>query len=282
MCCTLQVQACSHMYGGFQEADRAVFFKKNSARTHVDSLTSVECWVKLNQNIKGWYMHILLVEDDPYLGETTARALKYQKWAIDWVREGESVLNAIKLVSYDVIVLDVGLPGMNGFEILKKLRSGSNELPILMLTARDAIEDRLHGFDLGADDYLVKPFALSELVARIQALTRRLHTRRHNEILLGSLRIDLTARRAWVAEMSIEFLPREWAVLVYLLNHADKVVSKDQILEAISGWDESPSGNAIEVYVSRLRTKLVPAGISIRTIRGFGYLLEESLNATQP
>ncbi len=226
-------------------------------------------------------MRILLVEDDPHLGETTARALRSQQWAVDWTTNGESVLHAVKLTAYDVIVLDVGLPGMDGFEILRSLRSGSRDMPILMLTARDAIEDRVHGFELGADDYLVKPFALTELVARIQALTRRLHTRQHNEILLGSLRIDLTAKRAFLADIPVDFLPREWAVLVYLLNHSGKVVSKEQILEAISGWDDAPSGNAIEVYVSRLRTKLSPAGISIRTIRGFGYLVEEFVDGIQ-
>ncbi len=226
-------------------------------------------------------MRILLVEDDAHLGETTARALRSQKWAVDWTTEGDSVLNAVKLSSYDVIILDVGLPDMDGFEVLRSLRSAKLDMPILMLTARDAIEDRVHGLGLGADDYLIKPFALTELVARIQALTRRLHTRQHNEILLGNLRIDLTAKRAFMADVPVDFLPREWAVLVYFLNHAGKVVSKEQILEAISGWDDAPSGNAIEVYVSRLRSKLAPAGISIRTIRGFGYLVEE-LNGIQP
>jgi two-component system OmpR family response regulator len=220
-------------------------------------------------------MRILLVEDDTHVGETTSRALRSQIWVVDWTTDGESVLNAVKLVPYDVIILDVGLPGMDGFEVLHSLRAENRDTPILMLTARDAIEDRVHGLRLGADDYLVKPFALTELVARIQALTRRMHTRQHNEILMGTLRIDLTAKRAFLADIPVGFLPREWAVLVYLLNHAGKVVSKEQILEAISGWDEAPSGNAIEVYVSRLRNKLAPAGISIRTIRGFGYMVEE-------
>lgn len=226
-------------------------------------------------------MRILLVEDDPHLGETTARALRSQNWVVDWTRDGESVASAVKLVAYDVVILDVGLPGMDGFETLSGLRARNSDLPVLMLTARDAVEDRVHGFELGADDYLIKPFALTELVARIQALTRRLHARQHNEILLGLLRVDLTAQRAFLDEKPLEFLPREWAVLVYLLDHAGKVVRKEQILEAISGWDDAPSGNAIEVYVSRLRPKLLPAGISIRTIRGFGYLMEEIVDGIQ-
>ncbi len=227
-------------------------------------------------------MRILLVEDDVPLGEATTRALRSQQWAVDWTRFGESVTNMVSLASYDIIILDVGLPGVDGFEILRSLRARSESLPILMLTARDAVEDRVHGFELGADDYLVKPFAFRELAARIQALTRRSHARQHNEILLGTLRMDLTAKRAYLNEKPLELLPREWAVLEYILNNVGKVVSKEQILEAISGWDEAPSSSAIEVYISRLRTKLTPAGISIRTIRGFGYLAEEPVNEIQP
>jgi two-component system OmpR family response regulator len=221
-------------------------------------------------------VRILLAEDDPSLGETTVRALRSQNWAVDWTKDGESVLNAVKLGSYDLVILDVGLPRMDGFEVLRCLRAQGSDSGILMLTARDGVEDRVHGLQLGADDYLVKPFALTELIARTQAIARRSHTRQHNEILLGTLRLDLTAKRAFLADQPLELLPREWAVLVYLLNHTGKLVSKEQILEAISGWDETPSVNAIEVYVSRLRAKLATAGISIRAVRGFGYLVEES------
>lgn len=226
-------------------------------------------------------MRILLVEDDPSLGETTARALRSQSWAVDWAMNGESIQNAVRLVDYDLIVLDVGLPGLDGFEVLRRLRAQGNIMPILMLTARDAVEDRVHGLQVGADDYLVKPFDLTELLARIQALTRRFQARHNNEFLLGSLRMDLVAKRAFLAENPIELLPREWAVLVYLLNNIGKVVSKEQILEAIAGWDDAPSVNAIEVYVSRLRAKLANSGISIRAVRGFGYLVEEAENGPQ-
>lgn len=220
-------------------------------------------------------MRILLVEDDLPLGETTARALRSQSWVVDWTKNGESILNAVKLAAYDLVVLDVGLPGIDGFEVLRRLRAQHETMPVLMLTARDAVEDRVHGLQLGADDYLVKPFALTELLARIQALTRRFHARQHNELILANLRLDLIAKRAYLSNKSVDLLPREWAVLVYLLNNSGKVMSKEQILDAISGWDESPSGNAIEVYISRLRTKLAGSGISIRAIRGFGYLMEE-------
>lgn len=227
-------------------------------------------------------MRILLIEDDPTLGEAIARALRSQNWVVDWLQIGESILNAVKLTTYDLVVLDVGLPGIDGFEVLRRLRAHHEVMPVLMLTARDAVEDRVHGLQLGADDYLVKPFALAELLARIQALTRRAHARQHNELILANLRMDLIAKRAFLCGNPLELLPREWAVMVYLLNNAGKVVSKEQILDAISGWDESPSSNAIEVYISRLRTKLVGSGISIRAIRGFGYLVEESANDPQP
>lgn len=227
-------------------------------------------------------MRILLVEDDTHLGESTARALRSQQWFVDWIKNGDSVLNMIGMTSYDAVILDVGLPGIDGFEVLHSLRSQYNSLPVLMLTARDTIDDRVYGFQLGADDYLIKPFALKELIARILAITRRFHTRQNNEIIFGTLRIDLTAKRAYLSNKPLELLPREWAVLVYILNNLGKVVSKEQILEAITDWDEAPSSNSIEVYISRLRTKLSPAGISIRTIRGFGYLIEEAEDDAQP
>lgn len=227
-------------------------------------------------------MRILLVEDDPSLGETTARALRSQNWVVDWAKNGESVANAVRLVNYDLVLLDVGLPDIDGFEVLRRLRDQHKAMPVLMLTARDAVEDRVHGLQLGADDYLVKPYALTELLARIQALSRRYHARERNELLLGTLRIDLIAKRAFLADKPLELLPREWAVLVYLLSNIGKVVSKEQIMEAISGWDETPSANAIEVYISRLRTKLAGSGISIRSIRGFGYLVEDTVHDPQP
>lgn len=227
-------------------------------------------------------MRILLVEDDLSLGETTARALRSQNWIVDWSQSGETISSALKLATYDLVVLDVGLPGIDGFEVLRRLRAQHETLPVLMLTARDAVEDKVHGLQLGADDYLVKPFALTELLARIQALTRRFHARSHNELIMANLRLDLIAKRAFLSDKPLELLPREWAVMVYLLNNSGKVVSKEQILDAISGWDESPSSNAIEVYISRLRAKLAGSGISIRAIRGFGYLVEESVNDPQP
>ena len=221
-------------------------------------------------------MRILFVEDDMALGEVIVRALRSQSWAIDWIKAAESIPTSLHLASYDQIVLDVALPGIDGFEALRRLRAQGNSTAVLILTARDAVEDRVHGLQIGADDYLVKPFALAELLARIQALTRRANAFLNDEILIGRLRMDLTAKRAFIDQQPIELLPREWAVLLYLLKNVGKVVSKEQILEAVFGWDDTPANNTIEVYVSRLRSKIVSTSVNIRTVRGFGYLLEET------
>jgi two-component system OmpR family response regulator len=223
-------------------------------------------------------VRILLAEDDLSLGDATARALRLQKWTVDLKRDGGEVSDVVRKGYYDLVILDVGLPVLDGFNILSRLRAQGYEAGIIMLTARDSIEDRVYGFRHGADDYIVKPFALSELVARIHAIARRLHTKKHNEIQFGDLRLDLSAKRAFLADTPIELLPREWAVLEYLLDNAGKMVSKEQILGAISKGDENLSVNAIEVYVYRLRSKLAATGILIRTVRGLGYRVEEIKN----
>lgn len=220
-------------------------------------------------------MHILLAEDDPALAESTARALRSQGWAVDHTPRGEPVPGSVKTDPYDLLILDIGLTGIDGFETLRRVRDQGSTLPVLMLTARDAIEDRVRGLEAGADDYLVKPFALAELVARVKVLTRRHQARQGSVLAMGTLRMDLDARRAWIGEQPLELSAREWAVLEYLLGRVGHVVGKEQILQAISGWDDALSENAVEVYVSRLRPKIEPAGLRIRAVRGFGYLVEE-------
>ena len=219
-------------------------------------------------------MRILLVEDDAALADTTARALQSQGWAVDWSTRGEQVAQSVLQDPYDLVVLDIGLAGIDGFETLRRLRAAGSTTPVLMLTARDAVEDRVRGLEGGADDYLVKPFAITELVARVRVLTRRAQVRRDDTLVLGSLRMDLAAKRVFANSVAVELSAREWSVLEYLLARVGKVVSKEQILQGIAGWDEVLSENAVEVYVSRLRSKLEPAGVRVRTIRGFGYLLE--------
>ena len=219
-------------------------------------------------------MRILLVEDDAALADTTTRALQSQGWAVDWSTRGEQVAQSVLQDPYDLVVLDIGLAGIDGFETLRRLRAAGSTTPVLMLTARDAVEDRVRGLEGGADDYLVKPFAITELVARVRVLTRRAQVRRDDTLVLGSLRMDLVAKRLFANGGAVELSAREWSVLEYLLARVGKVVSKEQILQGIAGWDEVLSENAVEVYVSRLRSKLEPAGVRVRTIRGFGYLLE--------
>jgi two-component system, OmpR family, response regulator len=219
-------------------------------------------------------VRLLLVEDDPALANSTTRALQSQGWTVDWATRGEPVPQSVKQDHYDVVILDIGLAGIDGFETLRRLRAQGSSTPVLMLTARDAVEDRVRGLEGGADDYLVKPFALAELVARVRVLTRRAQARSDDALSLGRLRMDLAARRAFIDEQPLELAAREWAVLEFLLTRVGKVVAKEQILQSIAGWDEALSENAIEVYVSRLRAKLEAAGLRIRTVRGFGYLLE--------
>ena len=221
-------------------------------------------------------MHILLVEDDPALAESTARALRSQGWEVDHTARGEPVAASLKADPYDLLILDVGLVGIDGFETLRRVREQGLETPVLMLTARDSIEDRVQGLEAGADDYLVKPFALAELIARVRVLTRRHQARQGSVLAMGSLKMDLTARRAWIGEEPLELSAREWSVLEFLLGRVGHVVGKEQILQAISGWDDALSENAVEVYVSRLPPKIEPAGLRIRAVRGFGYLVEDA------
>jgi two-component system, OmpR family, response regulator len=220
-------------------------------------------------------VRILLVEDDPQLADSTSRALRAQGWAVDCTARGEPVAVSVAQDPYDLVILDVGLQGIDGFETLRRLRAQGSKLPVLMLTARDAIEDRVRGLETGADDYLVKPFALSELLARTKALVRRSQARDGDLLQLGRLRMDLEAKRAFIGDDELPLPGREWAILQYMLTRSGKIVAKEQIMAAITGWDDVTSENAIEVHVSRLRSKLEPAALRIRTVRGFGYLIEE-------
>jgi DNA-binding response OmpR family regulator len=221
-------------------------------------------------------MRILLVEDDEILAESTARALRSQSWVVDRSARGEPVPRSLREDRYDMLILDIGLAGIDGFETLRRVRAQGSEVPVLLLTARDAVEDRVRGLEGGADDYLVKPFALSELVARARALVRRSQARVGNELRLAALRMDLEARRAFVDDEPLSLSAREWEVLSFLLARAGKIVAKEQIALSSHGWDLGVSDNAIEVCVSRLRAKIEPAGLKLRTVRGLGYLLEEA------
>lgn len=218
-------------------------------------------------------MQVLLVEDDAVLADGLTRVLQDQGMQVVLAGDGLRADQLLAAGGIGVAVLDIGLPGIDGFEVVRRLRARGAATPVLLLTARDAIEDRVRGLELGADDYLVKPFATAELVARIRALARR-NAPAASVLGVGRLSLDLSARRAHIGERTVELSAREWGVLEYLLQHSGRVVSKQQIIDAILPYGEDLTLNAVEVYVSRLRLKLADAGVAIRTIRGFGYLLE--------
>ena len=218
-------------------------------------------------------MHVLLVEDDAVLADGLIRTLQGHGMQVDLATDGLHADAQLQRTAPQVAVLDIGLPGIDGFEVVRRLRARGDTTPVLLLTARDAIEERVRGLELGADDYLVKPFATPELVARIRALARR-NAPKTNILTLGNLVFDAGARRARIGQQALELSAREWAVLEYLLRQAGRVVSKQQIIDTIAPWGEDLTLNAVEVYVSRLRLKLDGAGLALRTIRGFGYLLE--------
>ena len=220
-------------------------------------------------------MRILLVEDDKVLADALSRALVQSAHAVDIVVTGEDADNALALGIYDLAVLDIGLPGLSGLDVLQRLRARKSTLPVLMLTALDALEDRVRGLDLGADDYLAKPFDLPELEARVRALLRR-GSNSTPYLEHGLLRFDTVGRRVFHDKRPLELSPRELAVLELLLMRAGRVVSKEQLVNHLYGWDDDVGDNAIEVNVYRLRKKLEPLGCEIRTVRGMGYLMDRS------
>ncbi len=218
-------------------------------------------------------MRLLLVEDDLILKDGLERSFTKSGYAVDVITDGERANQLLTYQEYDVIVLDLGLPKLDGFEVLKRLRSRGNTTPVLILTAIDDTQSRVKGLDLGADDYLAKPFELAELEARIRALIRRGVSGGSAKISFGDLVFDTSSRQCLVKDVALSLSAREVALLELLMLKATKVVSKAKILEHLCSWDEEMSENAVEVNVSRLRKKLNIFGIDIRTIRGLGYLL---------
>ena len=223
-------------------------------------------------------MRVLIVEDDPVLADALTSTLRREGYIADSVASAEHADAALATTEIDLVVLDVGLPGMDGFTWLKRLRSRGGQQGVLVLTARDAVTDRVQGLTLGADDYLAKPFATEELLARVSALARRGRVQRSRVIEHGSLAVDLDRKRATLHGVPLDLSPREFSILAYLFGNMGAIVGKDRIAGAVSSWDEHLSPNAVEVHVSRLRAKLQPAGIDIRTVRGLGYLVEPPLH----
>jgi two-component system, OmpR family, response regulator len=229
-------------------------------------------------------MRLLLVEDDVMLASGIKLGLTGAGYAVDWVGSGERALEALKADSFDAAIVDLGLPKMDGLELTKLMRSGGYSLPILILTARDALQDRVQGLDYGADDYMVKPFELPELLARLRALLRRSQAATSSSVSFGPITLDTAMRQAHAStdkgQQPIELGPREWTVLEYLMLQAPKPAAKEKILAALTGWDKEITANAVEVYISRLRGKLDPYGVALRSIRGFGYRLELAADAS--
>ena len=220
-------------------------------------------------------MRILLVEDDEMLGGAVQRALTQSAHVVDTARTGLEADRALATNEYDLVLLDVGLPQIDGFEVLRRLRQRRNPVPVLMLTVRDALEDRITGLDLGADDYITKPFHLSELEARVRALIRRAHASTKSDLTHGPLRLDMAGRRLYHGEEPLDLSMREIAVVELLLLREGKVVTKQQLVDHLYGWEGTSTSNAVEVVVYRLRKKLEPSGVEIRTVRGMGYLIEK-------
>ena len=223
-------------------------------------------------------MRLLIAEDDPLIADGLIRAMRTDGYAVDHTTSGLEADEALKQYTYDLVILDLGLPRLDGLEVLRRLRTRGTAVPVLVLTARDALQDRVKGLDAGADDYLVKPFDLPELEARVRALLRRQRPSLSGRLHLGELMIDISGRSVYHGSQRIDLSAREFGVLELLARRAGRVVSKEQLLESLTGWDDDVGTNAIEVYVHRLRKKLEPGGINIRTIRGLGYLLD---NATR-
>jgi two-component system OmpR family response regulator len=219
-------------------------------------------------------MRLLLVEDNHPLADVICRALRQEGYVIDWAKNSSEADSWLLGQSYDVVLLDLGLPDADGADVLRRLRASGKHVPVLILSAREAVDERVRLLDLGADDYVVKPIALNELEARIRSLIRRSHGIADPELIIGALRLDTIGHRAMVGDRPLELSSRELAALEYIAVRARRIVTKEQLLQALYGWhDDINSVNAVEKVISRLRAKLEGSGVIIRTVRGLGYSL---------
>jgi two-component system OmpR family response regulator len=220
-------------------------------------------------------MRILIAEDDQVLADGLLRALRGSGYAVDQVATGTEADAAVASHEFDLLILDLGLPKIGGLEVLRRLRARGSALPVLILTAADSVEQRVTGLDVGADDYMAKPFSLQELEARVRALTRRGLGTASSIIRHGPLTFDATGRVAYLDDQMVELSARELSLLEVLLQRAGRLVSKDQLVERLCEWGEEVSTNAIEVYIHRLRKKIERGPVRIATVRGLGYCLEK-------
>jgi two-component system response regulator QseB len=214
-------------------------------------------------------MKILLVEDDPLIASGLKTALSRAHHSVEWLSDGLAAQEFLRREEVDLLILDLGLPGRDGFDVLSRLRDGGAPVSVLILSARDATQDRVRGLDLGADDYLVKPFELEELLARIRALERRRAASPSNTLVHGDLSLDLSAMTVSWKGAPVELARREWMLLRLLMENPQRVFNRDQIGDTLYGWGEGADSNAVDVHVHHLRRKLSPQ--LIQTVRGVGY-----------
>ncbi|MWV15931.1 response regulator [Pseudomonas sp. L-22-4S-12] len=218
-------------------------------------------------------MRLLLVEDEPALGEGLRLALRQEGYTVDWLQDGASAVHALLSEVFDLLVLDLGLPRLSGIQVLQQLRKSGSALPVLILTARDATEDRIAGLDAGADDYLIKPFDLDELKARLRALLRRSAGRAELRIEHAGVSLDPSTQQVSYQGKAVPMTPKEYLLLHELLSQPGKVLTRERLAQSLYGWDEEAESNTLEVHIHHLRKKLF--NNLIRTVRGVGYLVEE-------
>ncbi|MCD5984812.1 MULTISPECIES: response regulator [Pseudomonas] len=218
-------------------------------------------------------MRLLLIEDDAALGEGIHQALSREGYTVDWIRDGSSALHALLSETFDLAILDLGLPRLDGFDVLRRLRHSGSTLPVMILTARDSTEDRITGLDTGADDYLVKPFDVSELKARLRALLRRSAGRAKVLIEHAGIILDPGNQQVSYHNEPVALTPKEYQLLYELLSPPGRVMTRERLMQLLYGWNEEAESNTLEVHIHHLRKKF--SSDLIRTIRGVGYLVEE-------
>lgn len=219
-------------------------------------------------------MRVLVVEDDAAIANAVCDSLQRAGHVVDHLTNGKAATAALQEHAFALVVLDLGLPGESGSEVLRRLRSVHDGIPVLVITAREEVDLRVRTLDLGADDYLVKPFSLAEFDARVRALLRRQSNRGVPILQLGKLAIDLTGRRVQIDDEPLELTAREFALLEVLASHRNRVTSREHVIEALCTWNDALTDNGLDIAVHRLRRKLEGSGVNLRTVRGLGYLLE--------
>jgi two-component system OmpR family response regulator len=225
-------------------------------------------------------MRILLVEDDPMIGDAVRVALKDAAYSVDWVRDGVSANGALEIPGHEAVLLDLGLPGRDGFEVLRRLRDAGNRIPVVIITARDAVDERVRGLDLGADDYVVKPFHVDELLARLRAVSRRNSGPASPVLSNGIVTLDSATHEARRGEVAQRLSPREYALLLALMLRPGRILGRSELEERIYGWNEEVESNAVDFLIHGVRRKL--GADVIRNVRGAGWMVEKASEPTVP